>query len=435
MNLDNMTYEQRKNYLQDLEEKLFIKNEDYMNSLDEDPMGLNQNTKTLETEIHKLAIMIGKLKKLNAMEKMNEEKEESIEVLSVDEPTETLEDSITIKLPKQTKSEVNNVKIFFEGKSGLYKINYEKDNEKTTDMVMVDHNALDYNNKNKLYNKINKEYGEDVANSLDYNVYNLLGNFDKKNGTFMQTDYINGTLKDNITYDFRGFSKLKSEIVGKPIKEKIKNIAKKQKEKRNANIIRFDNKKVAAVFIAGGLLASISSFVSLKNKSAVNAFANSKQLINYEKGIENAEENNFEKGVKVDLEPVYTPEEKAGNEIYLNQDIYLDKDVSFYYDCYENGPSVKVEQLNCDFFRIPKVAVVIDGVFKEFYEAPENEIISEKDLKEMYQRQFPNSTIEFSALANGYTKDNPIPTYKAIGYSKTKNLKLDPQKLDMAKIY
>lgn len=482
MNIEKMTLKNREKYLESLEEKLFLKNEDYMNSLDEDPSGLSEKTKTLETEIQKLSYLINKIKKANAIEKMSLSKEEDEEILLSDdeEPTERLddvvekvqqklkeeeknmdveieelashnkimiydpdvakkqlEDSITVELPKQIKPKVSNIKIFFDGKSGLYKINYIKDGENTTDLVMIDSNVLNYDQTNPLYSKVSREYGNEIADKIDYNLYNLLGNFDKKNSTFLQTDYINGTLTNNVTYDLRGFNKLRSEIVNKEVKGKIKQIVNKQKEKRNTNIIRFDNRKVAALFIAGSVLAGITSLSSLKNKSKINSLSNNIDTVSYNKGIEEKGNNVLNKGIKVDVEKnivettvIKNEKEKNNNQLFLNQDLYLNDDVTFYYDCYENGPSVKVNQLNCDFFRISKVAVIIDGIFKEFYEMPENETISIDEVKEMYEKQFPDSVIEFSALSNGYIKDNPTPIYKGIGYSKTNNLKTKNQELN-----
>lgn len=372
------------------------------------------------------------------------------------------------ELLKQKKdSETNllkDINVSFIGSDGLYEINYKKDNEKLKDLVTINPSYLEYNDNNELYKEVKIKYGEDVANSIpDYNYYKLLSNFDKKNNTNYLKEYIKGNNPIPLTYDLRGFKKLKSDFITSDMKSKIINTAKQQKKNGRAKIVKFSKIKAAAFLVGatvlGGLVANLSDKSSIKNSTQIQETTeqNIDKITEIPTTTEELTTESILKAIPVtettterltetpttekislvedntevvkdeeknliqeddELNLVYTnigymnafdiidenrPEEK---NIKLGDTIKLPSDTRLCYDCYGEGPSVEINDLpEVTNEKASLVAVIQDGLFKEFYPIEGNENITYKELKEKLQKSL-GGNIELIVNFSGYENPN-----------------------------
>lgn len=183
--------------------------------------------------------------------KISDAKEDThLKVINITGEEEKKNDDITEVLKKEftLEKELEDAKIIYDGSYKLIYNNGQSIYEQKENEVLLDMSL------------------EDKQISHNFNIINMLKNFDKENGTYINDRYMKDELP--VFYAFDKLDKSKDKIVRK----KAKKIAKRER-KYNENVSIFDNKLKrmskrialavgAGILVAGGMVESILKFNS-----------------------------------------------------------------------------------------------------------------------------------------------------------------------------
>lgn len=429
VNLDNETKLEKlariKNEIQQLQKQ-------YYNGLDENLIGNNE----IETKIHE------KRKELQDL------LESKAEQSKVEEPTEKVEEQTLEIEPVENDNQIkfDNIRVIFNGEKGLWEIHFLNNNEEKIELFSLDKTALFKDKCIELDKEIITNYGLKTSSEIDYNLYLIFSEFDKKYSTNLKDDYLNNNLSANIIYDFRKMYKASKELLNHSQKRALRKIAKEQEEFKNANIIKFNTKKAATLLVGASLAAGVIG-AAVSNNTNINKDPNVTTEKHIENTIEEPKSEEYGPIDKPDLaiqsseEQIDTlkkedtteilnddkkefigPENYGANILRVHDKMNL-SDVTLRYTSQGANPYVNVDNLNCAYYKISLIAILRDGrVYKAIEVNDEFMNSNLLEIQERYQKQL-GGNITMQVNFNGYDKnDNMI--YKNIGWTAVEEVKV-----------